>query len=140
VESGVVIPLYTFGYRNAEGAFERDPAIPDVPHFVEVYEDLNGAEPSGELWDAYNLVYTSTRALSRVLWTGGETPDDALADIQTALAAMADDPDYVEGIDTVLGGYAPVGGDEMHTLIEEMIDADPDVVDWLIEYRSTAFS
>lgn len=38
IESGLAQPLYTLGNYDADGNYGRDPALPNVPSFVEAYE------------------------------------------------------------------------------------------------------
>jgi tripartite-type tricarboxylate transporter receptor subunit TctC len=65
IESGVAVPLYTFGVVNEDGSISRDPALPNVPTFVEVYEAVNGAKPSGPEFEAWKSLMSVSVPLSK---------------------------------------------------------------------------
>jgi tripartite-type tricarboxylate transporter receptor subunit TctC len=56
IESGMARPLYTFGNYDADGNYGRDPALPDLPNFVEVYKAVHGKEPSGPGFEAWKAL------------------------------------------------------------------------------------
>lgn len=91
VAEGKVVPLFTMGFADSEGKIIRDPANPDMPHFLEVYEKLKGEELSGPArgaWDAlFNLNVMATRA---ILLPEG-VPDDVVATYENAMKKLLAD-------------------------------------------------
>ncbi len=65
IKSGLAVPLYTFGVINEDGTIGRDPALPDVPTFNEVYEAVNGKAPSGPEYEAWKSLMAVSVPLSK---------------------------------------------------------------------------
>ena len=138
-EEGKVLPLYSMGYRDDSGELVSDPAAPDLPNLPEYYEMLHDKQPSGDEWDAFNLLFDSTRSLTQVLWTHGDAPEAAIAAANEGIEAMKEDPAYIEGIENVLGGYEPVSGDPLYELVDVVLNPDPATLEWLKEYVTTLY-
>lgn len=88
---GKVVPLFTMGFADDSGKIIRDPANPDLPHFLEVYEQLQGKPLSGPArgaWDAlFNLNVMATRA---ILLPEGVS-EDVVKTYETALKKLLAD-------------------------------------------------
>ena len=56
VKEGKAVPLFTWGVVNSSGTIERDPTFPNLPHWAEYYESVQGKKPSGpafRVWKAF---------------------------------------------------------------------------------------
>src|SRR3546814_2957148 len=73
VESGIAVPLFAFGIADAEGKIVRDPTVPDLPTFVEVYEAVHGKAPEGPGFDAWLTVFNLNVMASKALALPGGT-------------------------------------------------------------------
>ena len=139
VEEGKVLPLFTQGYRDESGELVEDPSAPNVQILPELYESIHGEAPSGDEWDALELIFDSTRSLTRVLWTHGDAPEAAITAVEEGVKAMEQDPGYEEGVSTILGGYGGVTGDQLEELMTTMLEPDPATLDWLRAYTEQLY-
>jgi tripartite-type tricarboxylate transporter receptor subunit TctC len=94
VDKGLVIPLFQF--ERGDGA-ERSPDLPDVPTFLEVYRQIHGAgaTPSGEKWEALQLLNKIIARMARVIFMPPNAPDAAVAELRRAVEKMAKDPQFI---------------------------------------------
>lgn len=83
VEQGNVVPLFSLGFIDDEGNYGRDPAVPDLPSFMEVYENLHGEPLSGPAYDAWMSIFGLNVMASRALMLP-EGVSDEIFDIYTA--------------------------------------------------------
>src|SRR3546814_20694945 len=115
VEAGNAFPLFTLGFTNDAGEVVRDPAQPDLPHFLEVYEELHGKPLEGlprKAWDSiYNLNVMATRAILLPAGTPQEIVDvyeqamrDALAEIDAPPALKEYRKSVVQGKSMAVSG------------------------------------
>src|SRR5690606_28983368 len=66
VKTGEVVPLFQSGLLDDDGQMtEKDPAVPDVPTFLEFYETKFGKKPEGPKWDAVNVILGTYAASQR---------------------------------------------------------------------------
>lgn len=118
VEAGQAVPLFSWGVLDAEGNVVRDPTFPDLPSFVEAYETLTGAAPTGPDFDAYMAFFTAGFPAQKMVFLPAGTPDDIVAVYQAAFEAMKADPEYVANATEILGTYEQVTGELAQTLFE----------------------
>ncbi len=118
VEAGQAVPLFSWGVLDAEGNVVRDPTFPDLPSFVEAYETLTGAAPSGPEFDAYMAFFTAGFPAQKMVFLPSGTPDDIVAAYQAAFEAMKADPEYIANAEEILGTYEQVTGELAQTLFE----------------------
>ena len=139
VAQGDVVALYSQGYRDGDESFERDPAVPDLPHLAELYEDLHGSPPVGETWDAFQLLFDSTRSLTKVVWLQADAPSEALDAAHEGIEAIVEDPAFGEEVSGFLGGYVPLTGDTLAQKVAAISDPDPATLAWLKEYADRLY-
>ena len=105
-EAGSVVPLMTGGSVDEEGRLTaRDPAVPDLPSVHELYVELNGEEPKGVEWDAYQAIGALTLSYGLTGYLPEGTPDEVVQAYAEAVQAINADPDFQEGSQEVTGGY-----------------------------------
>jgi tripartite-type tricarboxylate transporter receptor subunit TctC len=105
VADGVAVPLMALGQLDAGGLVVRDPNFPDVPTVVEVYEQLHGAAPTGEVYDAYRSLLGATYTYQKAMWVPSDTPAEAVDTLRTSAERLGADPGFQTEADKVLGGY-----------------------------------
>lgn len=134
VEEGLAVPLFTLGYNDANGEPGRDPAVPDLPNFLEVYEKLKGEPLSGparEAWDAiFNLNVMTTRA---VFLPAGVPQDviDAYAEAIDRLAADIEaDPELKKQAEQFIGPLLMNGATAARNL-ESATNFSDETLAWL---------
>jgi tripartite-type tricarboxylate transporter receptor subunit TctC len=136
VDNGNAFPLYAFGFPNADGGLDRDPSAPDIPTVAEVYEELYGEQPSGELWDLFLGLLKPRGEIQKALFIHSDAPPAAIEALTQGLEAMKDDPDYAKGIEDVLEGYQPVFGDHLAEVYESIVSPQPGFADDVLAFQA----
>ncbi len=136
VENGNAFPLYAFGFPNADGGLDRDPSAPDIPTVAEVYEDLYGQAPSGELWDLYLGLLRPRGEIQKALFIHKDAPAAAIEALNQGLEAMQEDPDYAKGIEDVLEGYQPVFGDHLAEVYKTIVNPPAGFADDVLAFQA----
>jgi tripartite-type tricarboxylate transporter receptor subunit TctC len=86
VDEGVATPIFTFGFEQ-DGKIVRDPMLPDVPTFLELYESVHGKPLSGIEYDVWKALFNVRVMGSKMLVLPKGTPQeivDAYADASKA--------------------------------------------------------
>ncbi len=131
VEDEDAVVLASFGQLNEAGEVVRDPNFPDVPTVVEAYEQLYGRPPSGPELEAYKTVLGLTYTYQKGLWVPKDTPDEAVALLRESAQKMADDPQFQEEAEEILGGYPLEAGDDVAAQVQEAYTVSDDTVQYI---------
>lgn len=141
IESGEAVPIFTFGMLDADGTLVRDPAFPDIPHFAEVYEAVNGTQLDGIEGEVYMSFFTAGFGAQKLLSLPADTPGEVVDAFVAALEAAQSDPEYLARREDVLGPYEQFIGDDAETMKQIATSVSPEareaVVSWLAERFDT---
>lgn len=140
VELGKAVPLFSWGALDKDGKIVRDPTFPNLPHFGEVYEKLNGKAPSGDAYEAWKTFFVAGFPAQKMLFLPKGVSQDVIDTYTNALKKVISTPDFKEKSELVLGVYPQEVAKEAKKLKELGTHADKKnikwVRDWLIkEYR-----
>jgi tripartite-type tricarboxylate transporter receptor subunit TctC len=106
VKSNTIKPLYSFGvWDSKKNQLVRDPSVPDIPHFVEVYEGVNGKKPSGPAWDVLLGTMNAVVMNNKVLVLPAGTPKDIVETWHTAAAKVVKDKKFIKEAPKKFGVY-----------------------------------
>ncbi len=131
-EAGGVVPLMTGGSVDSEGRLtERDPAVPDLPSVHEVYVELNGAEPEGVEWDAYQAIGALTLSYGLTAYLPEGTPDEIIQAYADAAQAINADPRFQEASQEVTGGYDLILPQDAEGPLKAALQPSDEVRDYL---------
>jgi tripartite-type tricarboxylate transporter receptor subunit TctC len=119
VEEGTAVPLFSFGALNNKGEIVRDPTVPDLPSFPEVYEQVHGKKPSGPGWEAWKAFFLSGYAVQKFLVVPKDTPKDIVMAYREAAKKMAADPEVIAFMEDELGKYETI----VDSVDQAMVDA-----------------
>jgi tripartite-type tricarboxylate transporter receptor subunit TctC len=119
VEEGKAVPLFTFGMLE-DGEVVRDPTLKDIPTLEEVYEEINGSAPEGPGYDAYRSFLIPGYVYQKGIWANEGTSDEVVEAFNKAAAEIAEDSEFVEKAEDVLGGYPLLPGNDAS---DELTDA-----------------
>ena len=143
VEAGEAVPLFTLGFTNDEGTVERDPAFPDLPHFLEVYQTVQGEElkgPAREAWDAiYNLNVMAARAILLPADTPQEVVDTYEKAVDELLADFEADPALNQTAVEVLGTEPQATGEAAFRNLHSAITFSDEAYAWLGDWLKAKF-
>lgn len=138
IERGAIL-LWTDGIAGKDGTFIRDPRLPDVPTFAELYQSVYGELPSGDLWDLYGYVIPLVGNAAKVLQLPAGAPEEARAALMTGIEAMVADPEFSQKILAESEGHDPILGDELDELLAGARNIPPEKVEFLRTYISERF-
>jgi hypothetical protein len=102
---------FSQGVFNLEtGKIDKDPNWPNQS-IHEVFKQKYGVEPSGEFWNAFELVRNFRDVMQKALWTQKNNPNTPK--LVAAFKAMAADPVSMAKIYEKTGKYDWIIGDDM---------------------------
>lgn len=134
---GSAVPLFTFGFIDPDGKFVRDPAAPDIPTFMEVYEKVTGKALSGielDVWKAMMAVRVmSSKALVLPVGTPQKIVDTYAEAARKAVEMLKKDPRAQK----VLGAYPQLIGKEAEAAVKAAADMTPAQRQWLRNWAKT---
>lgn len=137
VEAGEAVPVYSQG-MFINGALERDPAFPDLPHLEELVA-ANGGSTEGVEWDAYRFLVTAANNLQKPIWVHNDAPQVAIDAYAAAFKAMEASAEYQDTIkDTI--GYDLVFDTELTDAVKVLTNPDQKAVDWLVNFAREEYN
>lgn len=139
VDEGKAVPLFTFGMMNRPGELDRDPILPDVPTVQEVYQELYGQGPGGDLWNAYVAFAGAGFAYQKAIWAPEGTPKEALDALSAGIQAMAQDPDFQAKSEEALGGYPIYTGAEVGETVRRALTVSDTVREHVRQLLQTKY-
>jgi tripartite-type tricarboxylate transporter receptor subunit TctC len=93
VKSGQVMPVF---YDEV-----ADPPPPQkqleglaIPSFPQLHRQIKGGPPSGQLWDAYRVLYEMNSTLQRMITLAPGVPAAALDALRAGIAGLNADPEF----------------------------------------------
>lgn len=134
VKSGQAIPVF---YDEVVDPPEPQKQLEGltIPSFPQLYREIKGALPSGQLWDAYRVLYVMNSTLQRVIALPPGTPPAAVAALRSAITAVNQDKEFAAEATTAIG-FAPDYPDAPDTSekIRGMMVTSPQMRDFINEY------
>jgi len=137
VDTGIVLPLIQYDYTRPDGSLGRSPDAPDVPSFLEVYKEVWGkdAMPSGEKWQALQLVSQIMDSMGRTVFMPPNAPAAAVEEMRAAMEKLAKDPEFIADYEKVVK-FKPrfIVGAQGERIIAELGNVQPSFVNFLRKY------
>jgi hypothetical protein len=129
VQSGQGIGINYFASIDGSGNLERNKFITEMPAFPDLYREIHGKMPSGELWNAMNWL---TNQIGEMTFVGlaprGVSPA-ALEALRKGFELAASDPNFVKDSLAKNGiPYSYVGVAQGGDVIRSLADVSPDVI------------
>lgn len=127
-EDGTLVKLFYNRRVGSDGKLADDANYADWPTFEEVYEQVKGEAPSGELWDAYSF---ANDMLSTATWIVDGPPgmdEEATAALREGFKKIVADPAFQAEATKVVGNELTyVGFDQAEGALNQLRDVDPAV-------------
>jgi tripartite-type tricarboxylate transporter receptor subunit TctC len=139
VKEGKVVPLWSWGTLDAEGNLARDPTVPDLPHFGEVYEAITGKKPSGTAWNAWQAFFVAGFPGQKMAFLPKGTPDDIVEAYRAAMTKVFEEPDFKKTSVKALGIYPQFTGSAAEKTMVRAITIDKDDRDWVRAWLKRRF-
>jgi len=139
VKAGKAVPLFSWGQLGARGKLMRDPAVPDLPHFAEAYQLLDGKKPSGMIFDCWRAMLVPGFTARYALWLPRGTPEAIVAAYRKAAEETMRDSDFQKNLKEKLGGYPQYVGDAARVAFEKGLQVPPESLPWLKQWLNDRF-
>lgn len=140
VLAGEAIELYAIGFVDPQGNPVRDPAAPDIITAPELFREIHGRMPSGEIWEAYKVVANLVQNTRGTLWVHSAAPAEARAALTAGVNAMVVDPAFLEAGTRIMEGYDMISGAGLAQIKADLAAAPPTVLAWLRNMLTTKFN
>jgi tripartite-type tricarboxylate transporter receptor subunit TctC len=139
VDAGTAKPLYTFGFER-DGKIVRDPMIPDVPTFLEVYEKVKGKPLTGIEYDVWKALFNVRVMGSKMFVLQKGTPKNIVdAYVKATEAALKSDILNSPQAKLVLGEYPQSVGAASEAVFKGGLSMSPDQYQWLRTWLKERF-
>lgn len=135
IKEGVAVPLYTLGYIGPNGNVVRDPMLPDIPTFNEMYEQVHGKKLSGVEARVWKAVHTVKVMAAKMMVLPKGTNKDVLATYRAATQKVMKDPEVTgKKGKKLLGPYPQSTGKDAMDVLMAASTMDPEAQKWLINW------
>ena len=131
VETGQVVPLYSFGILNGDGDVVRDPAFPDLMTIKDAYNVCHGKDPDGVAWDVYKATLTAGFSIQKIMWIHKDAPEEAIASLRQAADTVINNAEQIESVQNLLGNYNFFVGHEAQVTFAAASNLSPESISWL---------
>ena len=140
VKTGVAIGLfYDSGWDGR--TFNKPLQVEglDLPAYHELYKQIRGEEPSGQLWETYKTIVALSHAMQRIAVFPPGTPQAAIDAITKAFQGLETDAEFAaEGRRTF--GFVPAfrSGPDTNDKIRSGLNVKPETKAWITKYIEDA--
>ena len=137
VDTGIVVPLFQYDYERPDGTLGRNPDLPDVPAFIEVYKDIMGesAVPSGERWQALRLLTRIMDSMFRTVFMPPNAPAAAVEEMRAAFEKLANDAEFSADYEKVVRTKPHfIVGAQGEAIIAELGKVQPSIVSFMRKF------
>ena len=140
IDEGIAVPFMTLGYLNEDGQYVRDPMLPDVPTFLELYERVHGEKPSGPPWKVFQSLFNGAVMNPKMLVIPRDTDPEIKAAYHAAMEKVLADPIMRSDQGrAILGDYEQVIGENAMNNMLGALERDPEAIDWLKNFLKEKF-
>jgi tripartite-type tricarboxylate transporter receptor subunit TctC len=140
VKQGKAVPLFSWGIIDDKGEFARDPTFPDLPHFVEAYEQAYGKKPSGTAFDALKSFIIAGYAAQKPLFVPKGTPQDIIDAYTTAIQKVVSAPDFAQRAGDEIGEYKQQVGATAERTLNAALHINAESKAWVKNWLVTKYN
>jgi tripartite-type tricarboxylate transporter receptor subunit TctC len=140
IQDNKAVPLFSFGALDSNGNIVRDPSFPDIPSFLEVYREVNGKDPSGELWEAYKAFFVAGFAAQKMVFLPKGTSPEIVAAWREAAAKMVKDPEFIQTKAGSMGEDNHAIGPEALVLFEAATTISPQAKAYVVDMLTKEYN
>jgi hypothetical protein len=140
IEAGTAVALWTGGSIDDKGNLTlRDPIAPDLPSVHEVYVELNGKEPTGIEWEAFQSIASVTYAYGLTAYMHPDAPQEVIDLFAAAAEAINSDPEFQAESKKVTNGARLSAGPATEAAIKAALSPSDEVKTYLRTLLSEKF-
>ena len=104
IAAGEAIGVMYWGSQGDNGEIVKNPLIPELPTFNEVYQSIHGKAPSGLAYEALVFNTNILNNASHLMWGPPGMEKEAVAAIREGMKHVINDPNYIDE-QTKIAGY-----------------------------------
>lgn len=134
IKEGVAVPLFSLGFMKADGTIGRDPMLPDIPTFQEVYKRMHGKELAGPELNAWRALFAVRVMAAKMFVLPKVTTPEIKAIYHQTMIKIMNDPDFKAKRDGVIGPYDQSTGKEAEAIKRTASEIDPEAKAWLLKW------
>jgi len=140
VKQGKAVPLFSWGIIDDKGEFARDPTFPDLPHFVEAYEQAYGKKPSGTAFDALKSFIIAGYAAQKPLFLPKGTSKDIVDAYTAAIQKVVSAPDFSQRAGDEIGEYKQQVGAQAERTLNAALNINAESKAWVKNWLVTKYN
>jgi tripartite-type tricarboxylate transporter receptor subunit TctC len=131
VKAGKAVPLFTFGFADANGNIGRDPNFPEIPTFIEMYKAIHGKEPSGPAYEAWLTFFNIGIMNNKAILLPAGTPANIVKTYRDAMGRLLKSKEFLAVAAEELGNYPVLEGDASTRSLEAAATLSPEARAWV---------
>ncbi len=131
ITEGKAVPLFTFGIEDAKGQLVRDPVFPDVPTYLEAYQQVHGRPLDGIERRVWFALFQQAIMTNKYMALPAATPDVIVEVYRAAFRKVITDPQSSAKVAPVLEGYDQVIGPEGDAIVKNASALPTEVTTWI---------
>jgi tripartite-type tricarboxylate transporter receptor subunit TctC len=129
VKTGMVRPMWAFHELGPDGAWIKNPHLPEAQSITEVYRDAYGKEPSGIEWDTLDLAVKLYASIAQLVAAPPKTPAAVVDELSQGFYATMDDKNFQAEFTKRFGYTAlPTKRDDARKTMDALKDIEPRLV------------
>ena len=136
VSKGLAIPVWWDDVHEGDNpAPQKQMEGLSIPTFPQLYRQVKGTKPSGQLWDAYKALFDITSILQRLIVLPPGTPRAAYDALSRAIERLNDDKDFADEAMKLIQ-FVPEypTAPDMSSKIRSMLVASPEMRKFINDY------
>lgn len=142
VKTGETVPLFSMGFP-VNGKIERDPNLPDIPTFEELYQAIpNKTESQKRAYDAFQAFVVTGLYYQKGLWANEGTDPKVIDKYDAMVKKLNADTQFIKKSEKALGGYQLISGKDAKADFQKALQVKPETMDYvaslLLEKYGTA--
>ncbi|HEX7232636.1 MAG TPA: hypothetical protein VF452_19765 [Candidatus Binatia bacterium] len=139
VKTGIVTPLYYHDVIKPDGSMGKSPDYPELSSFTEVYTQIFGKAPTGIKYEALKAANMASQNLSRVALLPPSSPNEAVAALRQAFAALSKDEEFLAEAKKAMRFQPRFDvGEDGERLRDRVLRAPDEVVEFVRQYIEQA--
>ncbi|WP_238367723.1 hypothetical protein [Mesobacterium pallidum] len=124
------------GVIAPSGEIVRDPNFPDVPTFIELYEQVHGEPLSGPAYEAYYALTSAAITVGKAVVLPSSAPTEVVDAYSAAFEKVIANPEFRAANEKALGGYELYTGADARALWGTVTTLSPEARTWLADWYS----
>lgn len=135
VAAGDAMGLFYWGIHDASGKTQKNPLIPELPKFDDVYREIHGKAPSGIAYDALVFNTNILGHASHLMWGPPGMPKEAVNAVRQGMKKVLSDPNYIEQ-QTKIAGYPQhyVDPEEAEQVVKTVATVSPELKKFMSDF------